>query len=167
MEQFTRECLEIDTQPVSEPGVRLSPSTFAMDRVYERAAKLVQKTLDVSGAIVMDVSHSEVVETTHAPGIVSVVVHVADRPGATHRLAPDAGARLYDAFVRYPDGRICEGLVPAPLRQFIPAGIQYALTVPIFNIDKQPFAMICAYNSLESGKRFVRYPGLFSPRVHC
>ncbi|KAI0032527.1 hypothetical protein K488DRAFT_49715 [Vararia minispora EC-137] len=155
MEQFTRECLEIDTQTGHEPDAGLNASTFAMDRVYERAAKLVQKTLDVEGAIVMDVSHSEVVETTHAPGIVSVVVHSADAPGRLHRLAPDEGARLYDAFVRHPDGRICEGLVPAPLRPFIPQGIQYALSVPIFNIDKQPFAMICAYNFVEGGQRFL------------
>jgi hypothetical protein len=27
--------------------------------------------------------------------------------------------------------------------------------VPIFNIDKRPFAMLCAYNSSEQGRRYV------------
>ena len=27
--------------------------------------------------------------------------------------------------------------------------------VPIFNIDKRPFAMLCAYNSSEHGRRYV------------
>jgi len=38
--------------------------------------------------------------------------------------------------------------------------------VPIFNIDKRPFALLCAYSSLEHGRRYVsgRLPVKF-PRV--
>ncbi|KAI0067388.1 hypothetical protein BV25DRAFT_1794820 [Artomyces pyxidatus] len=156
MEQFTRECLEIDLEPVDDSEQRIA-TTFSMDKVYERAAKLVKKTLDVEGAIVMDVSHGEVLETVGSEGIVSVVVYSAEASAGTtsHRLPAEDCGKLWETFMKYPDGRIFEGLVPTPLRPFIPSGIQYALSVPIFNIDKQPFAMICAYNSSEHGKRFL------------
>jgi hypothetical protein len=39
-----------------------------MDKVYSRAAKLIQRTLDVEGVIVMDVSHCEVFEPASALG---------------------------------------------------------------------------------------------------
>ncbi|KAA1467327.1 hypothetical protein DENSPDRAFT_236297 [Dentipellis sp. KUC8613] len=156
MEQFTRECLEIDSETSKQDGGKLS-SGYSMDKVYERAAKLVKKTLDVEGAIVMDVSHGDVVETISAEGNVSVIVHSAESPVGTNTrmLSADEYARLYETFMKYPDGRISEGVVPAPLRPFIPQGIQYALSVPIFNIDKRPFAMLCAYNSSEHGQRFL------------
>jgi len=54
MEQFSRECLEIDTHPANiqasseKPGIGSS-----MDKVYDRAAKLVKRTLDVEGVMVM------------------------------------------------------------------------------------------------------------------
>ncbi|TFY82873.1 hypothetical protein EWM64_g1139 [Hericium alpestre] len=155
MEQFTRECLEIDSD-TSNSQDSLG-SKFTMDKVYERAARLVKRTLDVEGAIVMDVSHGEVIETISAEGNVSVIVHSADASvGTVSRvLSADESTKLYDAFMKYPEGRISEGLVPGPLKPFIPNGIQYALSVPIFNIDKQPFAMICAYNSSEHGQRFL------------
>ncbi|KAI0050450.1 hypothetical protein FA95DRAFT_1555569 [Auriscalpium vulgare] len=156
MEQFTRECLEIDLEPSEGSEPRLT-SSFSMDQVYGRAAKLVKKTLDVEGAIVMDVSHGEVLETVGSEAIVSVLVHSADASvgTTTHQLTAEDCGKLWDTFMKYPDGRIFEGVVPAPLRPFIPSGIQYALSVPIFNIDKQPFAVICAYNSSEHGKRFL------------
>ncbi|THH20416.1 hypothetical protein EW146_g955 [Bondarzewia mesenterica] len=156
MEQFTRECLEIDTE-VSNETDETAPTGFSMDKVYERAAKLVKKTLDVEGAIVMDVSHGDVLETIGSEGNVSVIVHSAESPVGTrtHVLDAEEYARLYETFMKYPDGRVSEGLVPVPLRTFMPTGIHYALSVPIFNIDKRPFAMLCAYNSSEQGKRFV------------
>ena len=47
----------------------------AMDRVYERAVRLVKRTLDVEGAIVVDVSTFDVLETTKAEGALSIVCH--------------------------------------------------------------------------------------------
>lgn len=52
-------------------------SLSAMDRVYERAARLVKRTLDVEGAVVMDVSTFDVLETTKAEGALSIVCHHA------------------------------------------------------------------------------------------
>lgn len=127
MEQFTRECLEIDseTSPEAEAS-RQVKSTLSMDRVYQRAAKLVKKTLDVEGALVMDMSHGEVLETVGAEAVVSLIVHSAEDT-TTHQVQGDACVRIWDMFVKYPDGRVFEALVPAPLRPFVPNGTQYAL----------------------------------------
>lgn len=76
METFSRECLEIDTEVAQEgknPSAILGTS---MERVYDRAAKLVKKTLDVQGVIVMDVSHCETVETMSAESSVSYVLQI-------------------------------------------------------------------------------------------
>ncbi|KAG5720942.1 hypothetical protein E4T56_gene855 [Termitomyces sp. T112] len=159
MEQFSRECLEIDTeQPQSEkppgpPGYIGSP----MDKVYDRAAKLVKRTLDVEGVIVMDVSHCEVLESMSAEGTVSVNMHFGDpNLQATKRqLASEEYQQLNAFFAKYPDGKISEGIVPPSFRPFLPTHIQYALTVPIFNIDKRPFALLCAYNGTNETKRYL------------
>ncbi|KAF8606662.1 hypothetical protein BDV93DRAFT_553820 [Ceratobasidium sp. AG-I] len=60
MEKFTRECLELE-----ESGTRGSNS---MEKVYERAAKLVKRALDVEGAIVLDISQLECVEAALEDG---------------------------------------------------------------------------------------------------
>jgi hypothetical protein len=202
MEQFSRECLEIDSEPVGghphahaahgkreprddEPGdgvehARDPPDLMgpasSMDTVYDRAAKLVQRTLDVEGVVVMDVSHYEVLETMSAEGTVSVVLHHGDPdvPTSTRTLSVEEYGRLNEFFARYPEGKICEGIVPPTFRLFLPqAHIQYALSesrvrigtsrtligrgtvVPIYNIDKRPFALLCAWNASDQTKRFV------------
>jgi len=64
MERFTRECLEMDNAADSEN----KGSTTSMEKVYEQAAKLVCRTLDLDGAIVLDLSQFESVELTNARG---------------------------------------------------------------------------------------------------
>jgi hypothetical protein len=127
MEQFTRECLEIDSEtgPDTMTSQRVK-NTLSMDRVYQRAAKLVKKTLDVEGALVMDMSHGEVVETVGAEANMSLIVHSAEDT-TTYQVQGDACVRIWDIFLKYPDGRVFEALVPAPLRPFVPNGTQYAL----------------------------------------
>lgn len=127
MEQFTRECLEIDSE--TSPDREASPpvkNTLSMDRVYQRAAKLVKKTLDVEGALVMDMSHGEVLETVGAEAVVSLIVHSGEDT-TTHQVQGDACVRIWDMFLRYPDGRAFEAVVSAPLRPFVPNGTQYSL----------------------------------------
>jgi hypothetical protein len=176
MEQFSRECLEIDEEHQGQNKDGRS-SLFAgpsMDRVYDSAAKLVKRTLDVEGVIVMDISHSEVLETMSAEGTVSVTMHHGD-PGkemTRRQLSTEEYKRLNHFFDKYPDGKISEGIIPHSFRPFLPTRIQYALSrfvlfprtlltkgvlaVPIFNIDKRPFALICAYSVSDQSKRFVR-----------
>lgn len=62
MEQFTRDCLETD---VSEDP---KEAAFDMANVYQKAASLVRKTLDVSGCVIMDLSHFEAVDSVDASG---------------------------------------------------------------------------------------------------
>jgi hypothetical protein len=178
MEQFTRECLEIDREADGDKprGLSMPPS---MDQIYERAARLVKRTLDVEGAIVMDVSHCQVLETMSAESSVSVVLHNADpqMPTDIKSLSAEEYKRLTEFFAKYPEGRISEGIVPAPCRPFLPTHCQYALSeylamistlvsnhdflaVPIFNIDKRPFALLCAYNAGDHTTPFVSRHGL-------
>ncbi|KAG6862008.1 hypothetical protein C0995_008195 [Termitomyces sp. Mi166 len=160
MEQFSRECLEIDTeQPQNEkssgpPGLIVGSP---MDKVYDRAAKLVKRTLDVEGVIVMDVSHCEVLESMSAEGTVSVNMHFGDPnlQAMKRQLSSEEYQQLNAFFAKYPDGKISEGIVPPSFRPFLPTHIQYALTVPIFNIDKRPFALLCAYNGTNETKRYL------------
>jgi hypothetical protein len=188
MEQFSRECLEIDTESPSKDS---SPNLFAgasMDKVYERAAKLVKRTLDVEGVIVLDVSHCEVLETMSSEGSVSVVMYHGDPhiEATTRSLSTEEYIKLNDFFINFPEGKISEGIVPATFRPFLPTHIQYALSqsylivsysrsrrtderngfqaVPIFNVDKRPFALLCAYNASDLTRRFVR-PSL--PMLYC
>ncbi|KAL6302466.1 hypothetical protein BKA93DRAFT_858084 [Sparassis latifolia] len=156
MEQFTRECLEVDKEVDNEKVMSLSVGT-SMEQVYERAAKLVKRTLDVEGAIVLDVSHVDVVETMGAECTMSITLHDADaHAGATTKLlSSQEYTRLAEFFEKNPDGKICEGVVPATLRPFLPTRIQYALTVPIFNVDKRPFALLCAYSTGERTTPFL------------
>lgn len=132
MEQFSRECLEIDTEAQAQhkedrPDLVVGAS---MDKVYDRAAKLVKRTLDVEGVIVMDVSHCEVLETMSAEGSVSVVMHYGDsqKEKTMRSLTVDEYTKLNAFFERNPDGKISEGIVPPSFRGFLPTHIQYALS---------------------------------------
>ncbi|SRR6266702_4893860 len=127
MEQFTRECLEIDSETSSETEASQPvKTTLSMDRVYQRAAKLVKKTLDVEGALVMDMSHGEILETVAAEAAMSLIVHNAEAT-TTHQVQGDACIRMWDLFLKYPDGRVFEAVVPTPLRPFVPNETQYTL----------------------------------------
>ncbi|KAF8623646.1 hypothetical protein AX17_007345 [Amanita inopinata Kibby_2008] len=159
MEQFSRECLEIDLENQGQykdgrPGLFAGPP---MDKVYDNAAKLVKRTLDVEGVIVMDISHCEVLESLSAEGSVSVTMHHGElgTDMTKQQLSTEEYKTLIYFFNKHPDGKISEGIIPHSFRPFLPTHIQYALTVPIFNIDKRPFALICAYNVSDHSKRFL------------
>ncbi|KAG7451064.1 uncharacterized protein BT62DRAFT_960666 [Guyanagaster necrorhizus] len=192
-------------EPSSRPPLRPRYSSYqhrsflhsgSMDKVYSRAARLVQRTLDVEGVIVMDVSHCDM--NTNVPvfmpgdlemnghsselssslspdmglspsppnshstlaggeGNVSVVMHYGDPTMETkvRSLSGEEWGRLGRFFDKWPEGRVMEGIVDSSWRGFLPTRVGYALTVPIFNIDKRPFALLCAYNSSDSQKRFL------------
>ncbi|KAI6133531.1 Fph type histidine kinase [Pisolithus croceorrhizus] len=170
MEHFSRECLEIDQGESRKSDIFTSPS---MDKVYDRAAKLVKRTLDVEEVLVMDVSHCEVLETLSSEATVSVVMHHGNSQtrASSRTLTADEQNKLNAFFKQYPDGKISEGILPVCFRPFIPTHIQYALSeylvdlnrfwlnlpgaVPVFNIDKRPFALLCAYNASDPSRRFL------------
>lgn len=80
MEKFTRECLELE-----ESGTQGANS---MEKVYERAAKLVKRALDVEGATVLDISHLECVESTLDDGTKSYAFRGDTFTDASHVPAP-------------------------------------------------------------------------------
>lgn len=126
MEQFSRECLEIDQQESQNADIYALAS---MDKVYDRAAKLVKRTLDVEEVLVMDVSHCEVLETLSAEATVSVAMHHgAQTRAASRTLTADEQSKLNAFFEQFPDGKISEGILPVCFRPFIPTHIQYALS---------------------------------------
>lgn len=129
MEEFTRECLEIDKDNGENSGQNLALAT-SMDRIYERAAKLIKRTLDVEGSVVMDVSHVQVFENADSESTAAVVLHDAnsDVGTTTRALAGEEFARLTEFFKKFPDGKISEGIVPGPCRSFLPTHCQYALS---------------------------------------
>jgi hypothetical protein len=132
MEQFTRECLEIDTEPHRQQKDKHPENIVgsSMDKVYDRAAKLVKRTLDVESVIVIDISHRKVVESTSAEGNVSIIMHHGDpQVEATQRQLSAGEYRELDAFfAKYPDGKTSEGILPVCFRTFLPTHIQYALS---------------------------------------
>jgi GAF domain-containing protein len=160
MEEFSRECLEIDAAAdLSEATGQQDFGLPSMDQVYERAARLIKRTLDVEGVMVMDISYSDVIEMNAIPseGTVPVLVHTHDsKAGSTSKnLSPEEYGKIKSFFSRYPDGNLFEDITPQTLRPFLPLKIQYALAVPIFNVDKRPFALLCAYNAEGPTKRFL------------
>ncbi|KAH9945310.1 uncharacterized protein BXZ73DRAFT_38997 [Epithele typhae] len=160
MEQFTRECLEVDRELKDEKpgGANRSPSSASMEHIYLQAAKLVKRTLDVEGAIVVDVSHIDVLETVGSESAVSTTIHdadVSDSPTQSRSLGKDEHRKLAEFFEKFPEGKVCEGIVHSGLRPFLPARLQYALAVPIYNIDKRPFALLCAYSTGERTTPFL------------
>nr|GAT60998.1 histidine kinase [Mycena chlorophos] len=145
------------SEHLSDSSELIGPASL-MDTVYARAARLVQHTLDVDGVLVIDVSHCEVVESMSAEATMSVVLHHGDVDAqtTTTTLTLEEYRALNDFFARYPEGKVSEGIVPPAFRLFLPqAHIQYALIVPIYNIDKRPFALLCAWNASDQTKRFL------------
>lgn len=186
MEKFTRDCVEMDVTPVGMDQ--------AMDQVYQRAAQLVHKTLDVDGALVLDLSSFELVETIAPDG--SADFHYKADPyqfdeavdedegestpgrekppaflaradsfgpippipvlGSSETSpAPESRSKLVSGLEHhklaewlkeYPDGRIYEKVVPSWFKHMIPtANLAFAMIVPVFNVDRNPFALVCAY----------------------
>src|SRR5947209_10272802 len=109
MEEFSRECLEIDTATHSKDT---RPDFFIgapMDKVSDRAAKLVKRTLDVEGVILLDVSNCEVPETVNGDGEVpvSVIMYNGDPHIETsiRSLSAEEYLKLNLFFDKYRDGK--------------------------------------------------------------
>ncbi|KAF8525817.1 Fph type histidine kinase [Hysterangium stoloniferum] len=157
MEQFTRECLEIDTQ-AQKGDPHLLLSSTSMEKIYDRAAKLVKRTLDVEGAVLIDVSSFEEFDALNAETeTLSVLLYHSDpkQSPQTKPLTPTGFEQMAQFFKDFPDGKVSEAVLPACIRGFMPGNIHYALTVPILNIDKRPFAMLCAYNSNAKSRPYL------------
>ena len=128
MEEFTRECLEIDTE-AENTGPPALLKTVSMDKVYERAAKLVKRTLDVEGAVVMDVSHFAVLESVKAEGSIAVVMHNGESQAnaSSYSIPTEEYEPFLDFFKKNTEGKIVEGIMPKCFRTLLPIRVQHAL----------------------------------------
>ncbi|CCO28948.1 DNA polymerase delta small subunit [Rhizoctonia solani AG-1 IB] len=80
MERFTRECLELE-----ESG---SPNGTSMEKVYDRASKLVKRALDLEGATVLDIANFECVESFNEDGTRSYSYRGDTFADSSHGSAP-------------------------------------------------------------------------------
>ena len=129
MEQFTRECLEIDTQAQNGDPRQLLSST-SMEKIYDRAAKLVKRTLDVEGAVLVDVSSFEEFETLDSEMALSVLLYHSDpKQGPQSKPLTSASfAQMAQFFKDFPDGKVSEAFLPACIRGLMPGNVHYALS---------------------------------------
>ncbi|WVO16127.1 hypothetical protein L204_103794 [Cryptococcus depauperatus] len=172
MEKFTRECLEMDTIS-SSSNVEAATK---MDQVYARAAQLVCSTIGLDGCFVLDISQLEMFQTDTPMGKRTLYranpYHTVEQPSPvlersesygpvkpfpvlaavpqgvdTRTLTPYEHEKLATFLQDHRDGRIFEGVAPLWIRYMFPQVFRYGMAVPIFGVDQQPFAMICAYTA--------------------
>ncbi|KAF9507157.1 hypothetical protein BS47DRAFT_1321429 [Hydnum rufescens UP504] len=62
-------------------------------------------------------------------------------------LSGEDHAKLAAFLTDYPDGKMYERVVPGYFRGLVPPDIQYAMVVPIFNVDGRPFVLLCTYTT--------------------
>jgi len=62
--------------------------------------------------------------------------------------------KLSDFLRENRDGRIFENVAPSWMRYMFPPGIRYGMCVPVFGVDQQPFAMLCAY-TCDKAKQYL------------
>lgn len=130
MEEFSRECLEVEHTSSERANDPLDGVSRSMDRIYDRAASLVRTTLDVEGVLVIDISQADLAESIGAETTASVVLHHGQPHSAatTRSVSFDEYSRLIDFFMKFPEGRISDGIMPTCFRPFLPTHIQYALS---------------------------------------
>lgn len=179
MEKFTRECLEMDARSTDKNA----DAAAKMDMVYSRAAQLVCSTLDMEECFVLDLSAFELtmVETSQGPRTVyradpynteSEVLERAEGFGAvnalpilassnpsrkTEVLSPSEHEKLSDFLRDARDGRIYEHKPPSWIRGLFPEELRYAMVIPVFGVDQQPFTLICAHTTKASKQYLEGY----------
>ncbi|BEJ09899.1 hypothetical protein CcaverHIS641_0608140 [Cutaneotrichosporon cavernicola] len=179
MEKFTRECLEINEEITSGDF----DSASRMNQVYRRAAKLITTTLELDGCTILDISQFERVEMSTSNGERQTIYHanpyaegdahmvepagvfgpvspfpvLSTAPGnsvETRQLTGIEHERMSAFLADHRDGRIFEGVAPSWIKYVFPPTLKYGMVVPVIGIDKQPFALICAYTH-DKGKQFL------------
>ena len=133
MEQFTRECLEIDTQAQKGDPRQLLSST-SMEKIYDRAAKLVKRTLDVEGAVLIDVSSFQEFDMPNSELSVQLY-HSDQKQGIQSKPLSTSGfAQMAQFFKDFPDGKVSEAVLPACIRGLLPSNVHYALSKRLLGI---------------------------------
>ena len=152
MERFTRECLVMDADSTSDSA----EAAAKMDRVYARAAQLVDSTLDLDGCFILDISQFEIAEIetpsgnktiyranpyasdeslspvferTDSFGPVNPLVVLATTPSAimTRPISADEHEKVSDFLYENRNGRIFENSAPSWLRYMFPPSFKYGM----------------------------------------
>jgi hypothetical protein len=149
MENFTRECLEMDTRSTDKNA----SAAAKMDVVYNRAAQLVTSTLDLDGCFILDLSQFEATEVETADGIQIVyradpyntetdmlerseefspiaalpVLTTTDPSRATQPLSSVQHEKLSAFLGEHRDGKIYEYKAPAFLKGMFPDDIRWSM----------------------------------------
>ena len=233
IELFTKECLEMDSEEVENESVASPNATAGMHKIFHQAAESMREALQVSGAVIFDLSHFELIDSYESDfipsdlgagtsskiyfsnplqstlsadkppevqnageddkdGAIPIPQRTAAGPDGTAGLgapSPLVSPRTEESikgkfvapmsvlgaselvpappernesvplshhikvaeFLRvYKTGR-CYAYAPPPFRSLLPAGVTSLLLVPIFGLNKQPFALLCAYSTLSEG----------------
>lgn len=151
MENFTRECLELDIN--TEPNK--PEKAVKMEQVYARAAQLVHTTLDLDGCVILDISQFEqcfmerdgekrmayradqyIFETDDGilehvepfgPANPFLVLASSTAPVQTRPLTPREHEAFSDFLTLHREGRIYEDMAPSWLRHLFPSSIRYSM----------------------------------------
>ncbi|PWN47652.1 hypothetical protein IE53DRAFT_320841 [Violaceomyces palustris] len=229
IEQFTRNCLEMESEEEAADTPSSSPSAAGIHRVYDDAAKSMQEALQISGAVIFDLSHFELIDNydsnvessvptamDHSPSGTTSKIFFSDPHQRTRNLegagfaAFDGTSGVGETFntpLASPDDEVVRGkfvppmavlgssetepipaqrsqhvplahhvkvaeflrshrfghffpFVPQPFRSLLPSVATSVLVVPIFGLNKQPFALLCAYStSTEEGPNLEELQG--------
>ena len=199
IENFTRECLEMDMEDSTDGQVQ---DAHGARRIYGLAAENMREALQANGAVVFDLSHFELIESFPPDSEDSSTKIFFPSPYSQPDLKPFASAERPDQvdvvdspfwdrsnkdvalksklvppmvvlgaseesdpprqradpvplshhvqvaqFLRaHPAGRFYP-YTPTPLRHLLPEGISRLLVVPIFGLNRQPFALLCSYST--------------------
>lgn len=181
MEKFTRECLEIDEEittadfdspsrmnQVYTRAAKLITNTLDLDgctildisqfeRVELSTPEGERRTIYHANPYAEGEAH--MVEPTAVFGPVSafpVLATAQPVPGEarTRQLTSSEHEKMSAFLADHRDGRIFEGVAPSWIKYVFPSTLKYGMVVPVIGIDKQPFALICAYTH-DKGKQFL------------
>ncbi|EJD49061.1 hypothetical protein AURDEDRAFT_112771 [Auricularia subglabra TFB-10046 SS5] len=153
MEQMTRECLETPGQP-QEDDAKVTGTERKMAMIFDYSAKLIKRTLEVEGVMVLDVVNADIeyMKPPQEAGPVnslSLISYSAELnvPADTKNVSIEDYAKIREYLLKHAHGRMVDDRVPAVLRGLIPSDIKYGLLVPLIDVDKRLFALLCAYNT--------------------
>lgn len=220
VEMFTKECLEMDSEEADSDSVATPQGQVGAHKVFDLAAKSMREALQVTGAVIFDLSHFELIDSYQsdfAPSDLgagtSSKVYFSNPQSSRDDATPgtratDAALGRSSSFTAF-DGtqgvetanspfgspsveqsvqarrvppmnvlgssenaavpldrndpvplshhvQVAEFLrlnrtgkfypyAPPPFRSLLPHGVNSLLLVPIFGLNKQPFALLCAY----------------------
>ncbi|WFD36290.1 hypothetical protein MCUN1_003169 [Malassezia cuniculi] len=129
VEQFTRHFLFIESDRMGKKG-----ETERYEHIYEYAANTIRESLDLDGAIMIDLSGFSLLEEAHLPPRGECLAHAEMQQFCDLLRTSQQG----DMFIES---------IPQVLAKLLPDSAHEVLYVPIFGIGRQPFCLLLGYCS--------------------